>query len=765
MSFQDTYSQLPPGLDPSNLARIAQAGRELGIRSSQAQDAEMPEDPPPLPKPPQQPGQEDPQQQADAGQDPAADPAAEQPEQPSADPSANPDAPPTTEPPAPTPEETAAARPVQLASLQTHPQIHPQTGRAMVPQLARRNDPYIPVQPRPYNELGQDWWPIQAFALNPDMAYGPFMPSPLEVYGIIRGAGAQMARLGAPSYGQEYGQASNYASMMGPWLDALTGGRFTKGFNAARMGTLRMQMEEMKLHTAQALEGHHKFLLGVSDILDRYTYSATDLETAKDEMRKYLQESGHENLLNMLDTRGMKGVVEYAQNEDRKYRDVLAAHTTLKHATGASDAEKDRAFEGGGGREADADSPEGRLARAGGPGAETDRGPEAPEAPGATNWGDENVDVDAELKKVSPQSTDKEIEAARQVAAGDKMPVAGKEKLARIDALARKLKDEIKKSGRAPGTQEEKLKRIQHIDPNVADRVAPLLSYDTDPEKDIPAVGNQREFYTSLAHAINPKWRSNGFKIREQYSKTHDQAARTVERIGSLTPAMNGLNYALLQVPEDRKPTIAELKKLYAGKWTGDPAYAEIYSGIQNVITEIVTIQNQGNKPPASTVNERARHMMETMSPAQIRTQLWQDAAAAYGAYRTIKTEYKKNVMQDPNAQLPFLSRENEREFRAILLTNKYTGVAPEGAPASVRAASRDPKGPRPSWLGEKDERAEPPLSEKQVIAARAQIRRMEHSEDPQDIATINKLRRKLGPIFASPEYGDPDYDYETENK
>ena len=56
--------------------------------------------------------------------------------------------------------------------------------------MRRGFEPYRPVSPRAYRDIGGPWWPIQMFGAMPDMQYGTYMPMPLEAYGIIRGAGS-----------------------------------------------------------------------------------------------------------------------------------------------------------------------------------------------------------------------------------------------------------------------------------------------------------------------------------------------------------------------------------------------------------------------------------------------------------------------------------------------------------------------------------------------------------------------------------------------
>ena len=740
VSFQDNYSQLPPGLDPSNLARLAQLANQQSAQSRQAQEAELPPDQPP-PQQQQQPRQEARAETGDTADDTTADVPDKLP-------------PDTLAPGAPDPLEPPA--PTRTASLD------PLTGRLKIPQLERRNEPYVPASARSSRAWGTDPWEIAAFGINPSMAYGPFMPAPQEVYGVIRGVGAQMAQWGAPSYGQYYGMASSNAAAIGPMLDALTGGRFTKGFNAARLGSLRIQQEQMKINLQQALQQHRDFLNGASGILDFYTYGGEKgsdveaLETAKTKMRNYLIQTGHQNMINMLDTQGMKGVVDYITYEDQKYVDGLKAHTSLKKATGASDEEKDRAFEGGGGKSADADSRERRLELAGTPGADKEK-EELPDAPKTPSLGEEGVDVNAELKKTFPGTTDREIEAARNVLHGEDDPDVGRVKKERILRIKDRIQNETTKAAHAPGTQADKLKRIRNIDPTDADAVEGLLNLNLDPEKDIPSKGSQRQRLTQLATAVNPNWKSNTFKIAEQFSKANGPMVQSVRRVSAFLPAVNSLNSSLLRMDEGEVIPARILEKVYTNNWDGDPAYAEVYTAIQAVLNETAAIQSGTGRPQITNVKMRAQEMLNTMSPAQIRAQLLIDAQTAYGVVRGINNQYKRTV-GDPQAQAPWYPKQDEKDYKAILRMNPYTGEVPSDGSGAVRATSKRPvpEAERPSWLGK--DRAWKPMTEEQVFQARKLIRENQNSEDPHIQANIQKLRRRLG-TFATPDIGDPDYE------
>ena len=728
MSFQDNYTQLPPGLDPSNLARLAQMANQRAQAAQQAQEQELPPEPPPQPG--RQQDQKD-QQRASETEGTSADTSTE----PAADTSTGPADEPVTEPPAEPPQP-----PQQMARLD------PATGRVMVPQLQHRNDPYVPVSARPRAEWGGDWWPIAAFATNSSMQFGPFMPSPMEAYGVIRGAGAQLAQWGAPGYGQNYGQASIMAQMMGPWLDALTGGRFTKGFNAARMGTLKMQREQMMLNQAQALQQHKQFLLGANEIFGMYEFGGSDKEESEHKMEDYLIQSGHQNLINMLHTKGMSGVMKYLEWEDQKYRDGLAAHTSIKKATGDTDADKDRAFEGEAG--GDPDSPEARARKAETFGPDIGRTgpgtPSAPEAPKTPPLG-ESGDINAELKKAMPGATDKEVEAARAVASGEEMPDVSDAKQARINALASKIRGGIKQIAEQPAApgdiaaEQAKIDRIKKIDFGKGSMLDSIIHYKQDPDK-LPIKG--REKLLELAHSIRHNYDPGKYKAVEQFSLPSSVENRTVSRASGMLQGYVSVLRALKPFEEGQKIPSNVVQAWVAGHWSGDPKYYELESAIAQMGQETSAVTT-GGVPRQGLTKMLLNEVSRTASPAQIRSALLTHMRNGWAFIDGYQRQYD-NLTGGGDFVPGLGGRDNWNLFSSILRMNPYTGEVPEDAPDELRDVGK-PYTERSGRIKTNPyEDFRPPRSD-HVPDIRRYIKEHQNDKDPAVRADVERFKRMIG--------------------
>jgi hypothetical protein len=450
-----------------------------------------------------------------------------------------------------------------------------------------------------------------------------------------------------------------------------------------------------------------------------------------------------------INEKGIAGAWDLLNWEDAQMRQMDAANTTLRKATaGQTDADEAAEF--------------GDTSASGGAGGAPgtfrlpDAGTGATASAATSDVGDEGEpeSVDERLKK--QEYTPQQISAIHDIL-NDEPPVAftklntkGKQ-FHKIAGGAQQAQAQLDNTLQGAGTPEEKLAAIHdNIDPGVADTLQGLHSYNIDPA----ALGspNKRDHYIKMMASLDPKWKSNGFKLIQQYEQSNQPQVKTVQRVSAFLPAMESLQTAMLQIPEDQKIATNTLKKVYANAWTGDPVYAQIYTDIQNVLNETSAIENQG-VPRVGQTQARAREMLNTMSPAQIRVQLLEDAKAAYGYVRSINNNFKE-IVGDPNAQAPFYPKSIEKDYKAILRSNPWTGEVPTDASGVVRATGRPHTDTHPSWIGENTWK---PMTEQQTQDGRAQIRANLNSPDPRVQAAIQRIRQRLG-IFAEPEPGDPDY-------
>ncbi|HEX8827239.1 MAG TPA: hypothetical protein VF778_03910, partial [Xanthobacteraceae bacterium] len=153
------------------------------------------------------------------------------------------------------------APPIDTAGAQQQQRLPPGMTRTVPPPddvslpfaLRAQQELYMPApRNRGATGWGTDYWPIVAAQKYPGFPGGPTIPSPLEMYGVIRGAGGQLARWASPGVAAPAGRASIMASNLAPILDALSKGAFSKNFTAARLGALKIQQEQMVMDAQQA---------------------------------------------------------------------------------------------------------------------------------------------------------------------------------------------------------------------------------------------------------------------------------------------------------------------------------------------------------------------------------------------------------------------------------------------------------------------------------------------------------------------------------
>ena len=62
------------------------------------------------------------------------------------------------------------------------------------------------------------------------------MPTPEEAYGVVRGAGNQLAAYSAPGVGQPMGWAAGLASLIGPFMDHFSNNAFSTNYRNKMLG-------------------------------------------------------------------------------------------------------------------------------------------------------------------------------------------------------------------------------------------------------------------------------------------------------------------------------------------------------------------------------------------------------------------------------------------------------------------------------------------------------------------------------------------------
>jgi hypothetical protein len=645
---------------------------------------------------------------------------------------------------------------------------------------------YIPPRgERPGSELGKPWWPVESARSRPGPApESQFIPPPRDAYRYVGQVAAGQAKFGAPAVAGPAQQVSMLAAGFAPLFDLISGGAFSRGFSEGnalqiqkKLGALKLEQEQFVLQSEMMQQAHQNLLLQYGDVFNAAEKGWITEDEAAHRIRVIAGNNQDGLTQQAIADYGLKGALSHLQREDRQMRIAMAGTTSLKKMTeGEKSAAEEMASQGYktdiSGQGLDASSAFSFPGLEGGEkaGGEQDGTAIAQADTGEAEGGDDAEAFDAmEQKKhtaFGQPITPETIQLGRQAYNGSFDPKELKATRGLVEGVAADLRHSISKITTGPGDAESKLERVEKLDPTAGARLRGLLDLSLNPEKDLQVAHGVREDLVAQAHAINPNWKSNSYALKEQYEKLNQPAVKTVQRVGAFLPAVNSLNSTLLDIPEDQKIPENILKKVYANQWTGDAAYGRIYTAIQNVLNETSAIQSGTGQSHIGNVKMRAQEMLNTMSPAQIRTQLILDAQSNYGMIKNIENQYKQTV-GDPSAQLPFFPKAVEDDYKSIMRMNPYTGEMPEDASGAVRATSKK-GGSHPSWLNNDPNspgyQGWKPLTEAQVVAGRRQIAQNQNSTDPNVQAAIQRIRRRLGE-FASAQPGDPDYGEEQQQQ
>ena len=429
-----------------------------------------------------------------------------------------------------------------------------------------------------------------------------------------------------------------------------------------------------------------------------------------------------------------------------EYRDSLAAHTSLKRATGDTDADKDRAFEGEAG--GDPDSPEARARKAETFGPDAGRTgpgrPEAPEAPKTPALG-ESGDINAELKKAMPGATDREVEAARAVAGGEEMPDVSDAKQARINALASKIRGGIKQIAEQPAApgdiaaEQAKIDRIKKIDFGKGSMLDSIIHYKQDPDK-LPIKG--REKLLELAHSIRHNYDPGKYKAVEQFSLPSSVENRTVSRASGMLQGYVSVLRALRPFEEGQKIPSNVVQAWVAGHWSGDPKYYELESAIAQMGQETSAVTT-GGVPRQGLTKMLLNEVSRTASPAQIRAALLTHMRNGWAFIDGYQRQYD-NLTGGGDFVPGLGGRDNWNLFSSILRMNPYTGEVPEDAPDELKDVGK-PYTERSGRIKTNPyEDFRPPRSD-HIPDIRRYIKEHQNDRDPAVRADVERFKRMIG--------------------
>jgi hypothetical protein len=614
----------------------------------------------------------------------------------------------------------------------------------------------------PAADRGPDGWGQKSDAVKmaemyPNLAPGPDIPQPNQMYRESADASANMARYGAPGAAQLYSQASFLMSPFASILDALSKGNFSRNYTAAALRGLEIRQREAILKTEQAMEQHQQYLSGFGSIFKLAEDNAITPERAMEMTRQYINQIQHGPLQAEFERDGLRGVARYLNWEDAQLRRNMGA---MAQARKVVDVDADKR---------DLDALAGRPSGAGGDlgalGIDPNRlpgrgGPEAPVTPTKDQSDPTKTPQNAVEQSIidnlglssDPAAGMGIINAARARMVGEPDPyekTLGNRATMMIGQAQQALQSRIDQVGafNDPKMNPEELSRqkldaVRRLNPLVAQRVQGLKNLQIDP-KEVQLAGGGRERAVALTGQIYPGWEPGMYDTYQRVWKAgNSPQTRWLQAAGRATSQAVGLEATINRLPIKEADSVPATvwQDLYSKGYTNYPGYAELNERLRAWTGEM--IQMEYGQARVTAVQQMLRETPLGAGKARFRAIV---RAAMAGGYNTVNQEVEAfhrttGLSGDP----PYLDLRTKQLFEDFVGSNPWTGTFHDEALPDLKSIEPTPEQrgtKRPSWLT-KDMEYEP-RSREFIDRLRATIEQM-RSANPRD-PRLKGLYQELG--------------------
>jgi hypothetical protein len=619
-------------------------------------------------------------------------------------------------------------------------------------------DAYTPQPPVKDTSM---WGKVPSYLDGDNNGMGPDYPSPLQAYGVI-GRSAQAMSLwgGPPSVTEPAGFAFNLLTPIQFVLNAFSNGQFQARFDASYLARLKAQQIQMAFQHQNWLQASSQDLTRYRELFQIAQDTNMNERLVEQKVREFANNApgGPDRaILFELDNRGLNGVKSLIDWRAAHYLDGELSRRALNRAN--PDLSAEEAYQPGGGTGGVSGGRQYTDVPGYHPPAETAQGPETPAAPvnepPPKSEQEENVLDEALAKRFKDPTTNQpaapaEVDEMHDLVNGHpsdnwaelkKLKGGGRRHAeARIAGGSRELQQGMEREAKNDKNDTDtKLKNISKIDKETAGNVERLVNYDAE-AKDLTTDRHQQARLEALAQNVDHNYRPGTFKIVQKYKDPNSKEGIILRRATSLPTAVLKLNYALRPLDEISKIPSNQIALFAAEHWTGDPKYADLHTAIRQVATEAVAIEMGTGTPRVSQINEQVKFMTASGSPGQIRVQAQTLLRNAYAAVKQINQQFQEEV-RDPSRNAPGIFN-SSIELTDGLLRVTPTGQVPSDAPDVLKGANK-PKGPRPSWLKEGEDRA--PITRSQINKAKEFIKKYENDPDPDIQRELQKYRERIG--------------------
>jgi hypothetical protein len=258
--------------------------------------------------------------------------------------------------------------------------------------------------------------------------------------------------------------------------------------------------------------------------------------------------------------------------------------------------------------------------------------------------------------------------------------------------------------------QDEKLKRIDALNPQRAATLRGLLDYSTDPKTfstRSTGPGNRGELIAQ-AGQINPKYNESNFATIDKFKRDNlPKLAATA----TMAQSMIQVYKALKEFKEGETYPRAVLNQLIDNKYLRDDKYARLYQAVNDYAINTAMVQGGGSQARVTLVKNLLQHMDATASPWQIRSQMDVDTNGAYARVQALNDQWRSMTGRTDN--VPGFLESADKVITAFKEhVNKKTGqvdINNPNVPDEVKALNKIPSPQdRPYGRTKADER--PPL-------------------------------------------------------
>jgi hypothetical protein len=599
---------------------------------------------------------------------------------------------------------------------------------------------YRPPSPnRDPTQLGDDDFSIKAAQNYPGIPPGPDMPSAQESYPVMRDANSRMATFGSEPVADAYGRANFLMNPLAAVADAFSQGRFSQNFSIANLRGLQIQRAEWLAQQEQAIQIHGEFLRGANTIAKAEGAGLLNKDQAEGAMRNYLIQSGHQKMLPILESHGIKGVYKMLQIEDAEWRKAQSGLVTQQKSfdtAGRDEIRRQFGFGPGG------DDTGGMTG-----------GTEDRAAPRAAPSGSALTGDMAVFNQLPTEAQDaaREIFKGRGVAGLDRFDKVDPVNAGRIDQMARGLDAQARKAAqyRDPDPNKsiqqqlaEKSARLGKVDPELPAIMQAMTTYQVDPKSE------EGKRWVQLAQAYDPRYKPGNFTNAQRWFNQDSNERKVIERAAQIPQATLNVLKNLNVFDESASVIQNNFQKWTSGLLGNDDRFKIAFDAIFDLEQHVQAVASLTGTPRVTTLMAKIQNLGSTASPMQVRGAIMPDVISAYRLLGTAQHDFEQSTNR--HELVPGVDPKNTRVFRDIVRMNTKTGQMPEDAQPESLSVSRSPSEAR-KGLSDEDKAA--PLTMDRIFKLQDRYRELASSPDPDKQRQAQEFLRRVGPVIGITEH------------